>query len=138
MAKLDDVPKPELCEWWEKYVGVDYYRVDHERLIIEYDGKKLLVEGKFRGGQDILWWSVRVDGMTLSVNPKEPIEEVHRRIVRLMRSSRFYYQPQLQHRPRRRRRPAAPQSGKHSLGEQAFAELDNPQLVEVPMPEEGA
>ncbi len=132
MAKLDDVPKPELCEWWEKYVGVDYYRIDHERLVIEYDDKKWLVEGRFRGGQDILWWHVRVDGMTLSVNPKEPIEEVHRRIVRLMRSSRFYYQSQRGH------RPAAPQSGKHSLGEQAFAELKNPQLVEVPLPEEGA
>jgi hypothetical protein len=128
MAKLDNVPKLELCEWWEKNVGIDYYRVDHEKLIIEYDGRRWLIRGKL---QRSFWWVVDVEGTGLSIRPGDPIEERHREIIRKIRASRFYHQV------RDRYRPTTPHPAKHSQAEKAFAELENPQLIEVPLPEEG-
>ena len=120
MVKLDYIKEPNLNEWWEEYVGIDYYYVSHQILIVEYEGMKWLVEGQMTQ-KDPVWWEVHIEGHKLDLAIDISMKERQRRIANTIRSSEQYY------RLREHRETALG----FLFGEQIFSELDNPQLVVV-------
>jgi hypothetical protein len=123
MVKLGDIVKePSLNEWWEEYVGIDYYCVSHQILIVEFEGLKWLVEGQMTQ-KDPVWWKVEIEKNRLDVGKDQSAEERQREIVNTIRSSSQY------HRLSDSRNRAI--EIETLFGEQVFSELHNPQLVVV-------
>ena len=121
MVKLGDIVKePSFNEWWEEYVGIDYYYVSHQILIVEYEGRKWLVEGQMTQ-KDPVWWKVEIEKDKLDVGRDQSAEERQREIVNTIRSSSKYHQ--LCDNKNR--------ALELLFGEQVFSELHDPQLVVV-------
>lgn len=104
MAKLDDIKLPEpvqepvaeLSPWFTEHFDIDHEVIDHNRIVIEFRGRKLLVVGSFNKDSPIKggWWHLRVEGNVIKAFALgDPVEKRQDRLVRAAMKLRVFQSP---------------------------------------------
>lgn len=100
-AKLDDIqlpqpklkPKPELSPWFTRYFDIDHEVIDGRRIVIEYKGRKLLVEGSHIERAPVAggWWHILLEKVQIRTGViDEPVEERQKQLAMTANDLRYF------------------------------------------------